>query len=181
MFSNIHDKLSIYCKQRMERTLMIHIKGMFQNLYKQKHIYNLYFTLYWMLSSLSRFSLLKTISPNSVCHVNKYYKTPWFFSEFSGEYSEAADHLCKYKGFPEKYKGKTSPTFFLQKRGFIMRFYSSTLGTSLLMSRRVDRHPSWKYCMHRKLHAQLHAHAILVKSSSMDQSSLQSTSLNASW
>ena len=62
--------------------------------------------------------------------------------KFSGEYSEAADHLCKYKGFPEKYKGKTSPTFFLQKRGFIMRFYSSTLGTSLLMSRRVDRHPS---------------------------------------
>ena len=116
-------------------------------------------TVAWVVFHL----FLKTISPNSVCHVNRYYKTPWFFSEFSGEYSEAADHLCKYKGFPEKYKGKTSPTFFLQKRGFIMRFYSSTLGTSLLMSRRVDRHPSWKYCMHRKLHAQLHAHAILVK------------------
>ena len=94
---------------------------------------------------------LKTISPNSVCHVNRYYKTPWFFSEFSGEYSEAADHLCKYKGFPEKYKGKTSPTFFLQKRGFIMRFYSSTLGTSLLMSRRVDRHPSWNVLKSREI------------------------------
>ena len=118
----------------------------------------------WALAWVVFHLFLKTISPNSVCHVNRYYKTPWFFSEFSGEYSEAADHLCKYKGFPEKYKGKTSPTFFLQKRGFIMRFYSSTLGTSLLMSRRVDRHPSWKYCMHRKLHAQLHAHAIFLLS-----------------
>ena len=39
-----------------------------------------------------------------------------------------------------------SPTFFLQKRGFIIGSYSSSLGTSLLMSRRVDRHPSvWSW------------------------------------
>ena len=102
--------------------------------------------------------LLKTISPNPVSHVNRYYKTPWFFSEFLGENWGAADHLCKYKGFSEKYKGKMSPTFFLTKRDFVILSYSSTLGTSLLMSRRVDRHPSWNYSMHWKLYA----HAIML-------------------
>jgi hypothetical protein len=116
-------------------------------------------TLAWVVFHF----LLKTISPNPVSHVNRYYKTPGFFSEFSGENWEAADHLCKYKGFSEKYKGKMSPTFFLPKRDFVILSYSSTLGTSLLMSRRVDRHPSWNFCMHGKLHAQLHAHAILLK------------------
>ena len=82
------------------------------------------YTLAWVIFHL----FLKTIFPNSVRHVNRYYKTPWFFSEFLGEYSEAADHLCKYKGFSEKYKGKMSPTFFFKKRCFIIVVIHQLLG-----------------------------------------------------
>jgi hypothetical protein len=54
---------------------------------------------------------------NSVCHVNRYYKTPRFLSEFLGYNSGAADHFWKCKGFSKKCKGKMSPTWSLQERG----------------------------------------------------------------
>jgi hypothetical protein len=74
--------------------------------------------------------------------------------------SRLASHFYFSMEFFKKYKGKVPPFFFFKKCGEISCFRFSSPRTSFLRSRRFDRHPSWKDCMHRKLHAQLHAHAI---------------------
>ena len=74
-----------------------------------------------------------------------------------------------------KYKGQNHPSYFLGKGQLIFGFYSSTLGTSLLMLRQVYRHPSWYVlicriiecicnfcwnCMRIQLCLQLHVHVM---------------------
>ena len=92
--------------------------------------------------------------PNQVKHVGR---CPWFFLDFLESNWESAEHFYFSMDFFRKYRGKIPPIFFFKKRGEIFCFCFSSPRTAFLRSRRFDRHPSWNNCMHRKLHAHVHA------------------------
>ena len=98
-----------------------------------------------------KINFFEFLAPILVCHGDRYQKAPKKVSGPNMTISESASHFCKYKGNFKKYKGKYSLILFLKNNDFLFCPELSSHRTWFLKSRRVERHPSWWNCMHRKI------------------------------
>ena len=94
-----------------------------------------------------KINFFEFLAPILVGHGDRYQKAPKKVSGPNMTISESYSHFSKYKGNFKKYKGKCSLILFL----FLFCPELSSHRTLFLKSRRVERHPSWWNCMHRKI------------------------------